>query len=250
MISPEARRVDDVTEDDPRLLQAMREYQAAVDSGARPSREEFLTKYSDIAGELAECLDGLAALRSAAPALGVITQAPIRDMTGTLGDFRILREIGRGGMGVVYEAEQISLGRRVALKVLSLAATLDPRHRQRFENEARAAAQLHHPNIVPVFAVGTDRGVPYYAMQLIEGRTLAEALAEERGEGPASPAAETAPAAKLTVRSGEAVSRYRAAAELGVQAAEALEYAHGMNVIHRDIKPGNLIVDGRGKLWV
>src|SRR5690349_11234597 len=91
----------------------------------------------------------------------------------TLGDFRIVCEIGRGGMGIVYEAEQISLGRRVALKVLPFAATLDPRQLQRFKNEAHAAAQLHHANIVPVYGLGCERGVHYYAMQYIEGQTLA-----------------------------------------------------------------------------
>src|SRR5207237_10291028 len=82
-------------------------------------------------------------------------------------------ELGRGGMGVVYEAEQLSLGRRVALKVLPFAAALDARQLQRFKNEAQAAAQLHHPNIVPVYAVGCERGVHFYAMQLIEGQSLA-----------------------------------------------------------------------------
>ena len=101
-----------------------------------------------------------------------------------LGDFRILREIGRGGMGVVYEAEQLSLSRRVALKVLPLAAALDARQFQRFQLEAQAAACLHHTNIVPVFAVGTERGVPFYAMQFIEGRSLAEVIRElRRAEG-------------------------------------------------------------------
>src|SRR5262249_52963569 len=88
-------------------------------------------------------------------------------------DFRILREVGRGGMGVVYEAEQISLGRCVALKVLPFAAALDSKQLQRFKNEAHAAAQLHHTNIVPVFGVGCERGVHYYAMQFIDGQTVA-----------------------------------------------------------------------------
>ena len=96
---------------------------------------------------------------------------------GTLGDFRIIREVGRGGMGVVYEAEQICLGRRVALKVLPFAATMDPRQLQRFHNEARAAASLHHEHIVPVYGVGCERGVHYYAMQFIDGLTLAEVIA-------------------------------------------------------------------------
>src|SRR5207249_9997215 len=102
---------------------------------------------------------------------------------GVLGDYRILREVGRGGMGVVYEAEQLSLRRRVALKVLPFAATLDPRQLARFRNEAQAAAQLHHSNIVPVHAVGCERGVHYYAMQLIEGQSLAVMIQELRRAG-------------------------------------------------------------------
>jgi WD40 repeat protein/serine/threonine protein kinase len=91
---------------------------------------------------------------------------------GELGDYRILREIGRGGMGVVYEAVQISLGRRVALKILPFAPALDSRQLQRFQNEARAAAHLNHANLVPVYAVGCERGVHYYAMQYIDGQSL------------------------------------------------------------------------------
>src|SRR6185312_7467555 len=101
-----------------------------------------------------------------------------------LGDYRILREVGRGGMGVVYEAQQRSLNRRVALKVLLMAAALDARQFQRFQLEAQAAACLHHNNIVPIFAVGTEGGVPFYAMQYIEGRSLAEVIHElRRAEG-------------------------------------------------------------------
>jgi len=99
---------------------------------------------------------------------------------GILGDFRILREVGRGGMGVVYEAEQVSLSRRVALKVLPFAAAMDPQHLRRFKTEAQAAAQLHHTHIVPVHSVGCERGVHYYAMQFIEGQSLAQAIAERR----------------------------------------------------------------------
>src|SRR6185436_9688345 len=101
--------------------------------------------------------------------------------SGRVGDYRILREVGRGGMGVVYEAEQISLRRRVALKVLPFAATMDPRRLQRFRNEAVAAASLHHEHIVPVHAVGCERGTHYYAMQFVDGRTLAQVVAARRG---------------------------------------------------------------------
>jgi WD40 repeat protein/serine/threonine protein kinase/tetratricopeptide (TPR) repeat protein len=92
------------------------------------------------------------------------------------GDYRLLREVGRGGMGIVYEAEQISLGRRVALKVLPHKMLLEAKHRRRFEREARAAARLHHTNIVPVFGVGEHDGLPYYVMQFIPGRGLNEVL--------------------------------------------------------------------------
>jgi WD40 repeat protein/serine/threonine protein kinase len=99
---------------------------------------------------------------------------------GVLGDYRLLRELGRGGMGIVYEAVQLSLNRRVALKVLPFAAVTDPRQLQRFRVEAQAAAQLHNTHIVPVHAVGCERGVHYYAMQFIEGRTLARIIEELR----------------------------------------------------------------------
>jgi WD40 repeat protein/serine/threonine protein kinase len=120
---------------------------------------------------------------------------------GRLGDFRLLREVGRGGMGVVYEAEQISLGRRVAVKVLPLAAALDPRQLRRFQLEAQAAAFLHHAHIVPVHAVGCERGVHYYAMQFIDGRTLAEVIGElRRAAGLDSRPVDPAPVDRLAFR--------------------------------------------------
>src|SRR5262249_15620111 len=106
---------------------------------------------------------------------------------GALGDFHLLREVGRGGMGIVYEARQVSLHRRVALKVLPFAAVTDPRQLRRFQVEAQAAAQLHHTNIVPVLAVRCERGVHYYAMQFIEGETLARVIEELRQlDGPSA----------------------------------------------------------------
>src|SRR5205823_13507468 len=105
---------------------------------------------------------------------------PPNQITGVLGDFRILRELGRGGMGIVYEAEQVSLGRRVALKVLPFAGALDARQLQRFKNEAQAAAHLQHQNIVPVYFVGCERGVHFYAMQFVEGQTLAALIRDMR----------------------------------------------------------------------
>jgi serine/threonine protein kinase/WD40 repeat protein/tetratricopeptide (TPR) repeat protein len=208
---------------------------------------------------------------------------------GVLGDFRILREVGRGGMGVVYEAEQVSLDRRVALKVLPFAATMDPRQLQRFRHEARAAAMLHHPHIVPVYGVGCERGTHYYAMQLIDGCSLAQVIANFRmqiGEPPKDPridpevagappeTALTAPFAPEVARESEIGNRksamaatrplaatgtvanpqtqksFRQVAELIAQAADALEYAHTMGVVHRDVKPANLLLDAGGNIWV
>src|SRR5262249_14802358 len=112
--------------------------------------------------ELLPALRVLADLGSAAgpdPSSGALGGSAADPRLNQLGDFRLVREVGRGGMGVVYEAEQVSLGRRVALKVLPFAAALDPRQLRRFQHEAQAAAQLHHTNIVPVHFVGCERGV-------------------------------------------------------------------------------------------
>jgi serine/threonine protein kinase len=258
--------------DDPRVVQALEEYLAAAEEGQAPDRREFLARHAEIAGPLGECLDGLDALQGAGSSpsrSGPRGQALGRPADGPagapLGDFQIVREIGRGGMGVVYEAEQLSLGRRVALKVLPFAAALDGRQLQRFRNEAQAAAHLHHPHIVPVYFVGVERGVHYYAMQLIEGQNLAAAAAaaadQRRQTGPlplgdrpqGAPAAETRPnfgALLSTQRSDRAADYFRAVARLTAQAAEALEYAHAMGVVHRDVKPANLLVDHYGNLWV
>src|SRR5262249_9412288 len=147
----------------------------------------------------------------------------------------------------------LSLGRPVALKVLPFAAALDPRQLERFKNEAYAAARLHHTHIVPVFGVGCDRGLHFYAMPLIEGETLATLTRERRRlhAGDVAPGTDsTLPAALATEVSASTPNYFRTMVQLGIQAAEALEHAHGLGVVHRDIKPANLLVDVRGNLWV
>lgn len=213
--------------------------------------EDMASRHPELADVIRQMFPAMLALRS--PSVGTV--APDELLRGEeLGDFLLLRQIGRGGMGIVYEAIQRSLGRRVALKVLPLAAILDDRHLRRFQNEARAAAILQHPHIVSIYGVGCERGVHYYAMQLIDGPSLAEVLLHEvptpASDAAADPNASTEAYAALSTRGAKRGELYRAVARLGVQAAEALDYAHREGVIHRDIKPSNLLLDRHGKLWI
>jgi serine/threonine protein kinase len=248
-------------------------------------------------------------------------------------DFEIIREIGRGGMGIVYEAEDQRLNRRVALKLLPFNALALPKQVERFKREAQAAARLHHTNIVPVFGVGEQAGHHFYLMQYIEGFGLdavldqlrrireaapgpREAIASETVNGPippdhsnppanpcpsgvtvadvarslasgqfgerASPPVGEAPtddssgetaifpppiipsefvpsgpppvilpgSGELSTQSDLKPSYFQAVARIGVQVAEALDYANRQGILHRDIKPSNLLLDIRGNVWV
>lgn len=276
--------------EDVKLSQALEEFLAAEEAGRRPNRRDFMRRYPEVAGRLAECLDGLEFVHAAAQDLDASAPETVAARSGSgmkggalVGDYRIIREVGRGGMGIVYEAEQVSLGRRVALKVLPIVPALDPRRLQRFKNEAQAAAGLNHPNIVPVFAVGHDDGAHYYAMQFIEGHTLAAIIHELRrhagwadndlengaatrvvdpasgqvtidlsGPGFAADADTKAPmlAAGSTDGSHPNSAFFCTAARLALQAAQALDHAHQMGLVHRDVKPANLLVDARGHLWI
>lgn len=148
--------------------------------GEKPSVEEYADRFPDLAGEIRETLPALAMMEDFAPGsddsssdeLGSSALSKKMPLPSQIGDYRILGEIGRGGMGVVYEAEQQSLGRRVALKVLPHSLPKNDSSLIRFEREAKASARLHHTNIVPVFEVGCDGDNAFYAMQLIQGQSL------------------------------------------------------------------------------
>jgi serine/threonine protein kinase len=253
------------------LAELLDELTARCQAGEAIDWERVERNHPEHAGELRRLLPALVALadlshpeegRPATP--GVAAGADL--VRGILGDYRIVREVGRGGMGVVYEAQQMSLARRVALKVLPFAATLDARQLQRFKNEAQAAACLQHQHIVPVYAVGCERGVHYYTMQFIDGQTVAAMIAELRRTSGPKTAAEPEPtspytpcpgggetvavAALSTEHSTRSLAFFRSVAELGRQAAEGLDHAHQLGVIHRDVKPANLMLDSRGNLWI
>jgi WD40 repeat protein/serine/threonine protein kinase len=180
---------------------------ARVRAGERPSVEDFAAAHPELADQIRARLPALVTAErdpSKGPGAEAAPCPPTAGASRRLGDYRILREVGRGGMGVVYEAEQVSLGRRVALKVLPARIAYDSRALERFRREAKAAARLHHTNIVPVFEFGCDGEVAYYAMQFIQGQGLDQVIAElarlrdpDRkpvGAGPLAPTA-VAPAA-------------------------------------------------------
>ncbi|MCA9262498.1 MAG: serine/threonine protein kinase, partial [Planctomycetales bacterium] len=225
--------------------------------------EQYTREHPELADRLRKAVTGLMLVAECAPNLSDTPETSL-PTDRTLGDYRLMRQIGSGGMGVVYEAEQLSLGRRVALKVLPFAAVLDQRQLTRFQNEARAAATLDHPHIVSVYGVGQERGVYYYAMQLIEGQSLAQVIAQRLHDEEAEVAsrgADLAPAtapdqstlragATTTLGSHDESAYLRDVARVAAEAAEALDYAHQQGVVHRDIKPANLLVDRSGRLYV
>jgi WD40 repeat protein/serine/threonine protein kinase len=272
------------------------EFVARYRRGERPALAEYTDRHPEHAAEIREMFPALVKIEQLKPAAGDLTgpfAGPGLDAPRPqrVGGFRIVREIGRGGMGVVYEAEQLALGRRVALKVLPLHVGKDGNGLARFRRETRAAARLHHTNIVPVHEVGEDGELCYYAIQLIQGQPLDQVLDELRQLRTAGAATqpvggvnvarslltggfqvqgEPEEAARPSPSDGRASSGsvalpgqtdpsnvltnrahyHRSVARVGIQVAEALDYAHREGVIHRDVKPSNLLLDPDGRVWV
>ncbi|WP_422926741.1 tetratricopeptide repeat protein [Singulisphaera sp. PoT] len=280
---------------DPALLDLVEEFSARILAGEGLDFDTIAREHPECAEALRELMPAMLDLAE----LGRIEEAAKDEGAGEVDDdeprvfggFRIVREVGRGGMGIVYEAEQVALKRFVALKVLPAVAALDPRALKRFELEAQVAGWLQHPRIVPVHDVGIVDRVPYYSMQFIEGGSLADLIRELRGlvdAGGARPTDQGDENGLSTLALGLLSGRFapprgdsssgrtsgvfnsgtdfheatgqgssirgrayfRTVARLGMQAADALAYAHEQGIVHRDIKPANLLLDPRGELWV
>ncbi len=269
--------------DDLSLDTVAEEFVTRYRRGERPSISEYISRHPDLADGIRELIPALVMMEDARP-VPEMDAAGLTDVKGNrlerLGEYRVLREIGRGGMGIVYEAEQESLGRRVALKILPRHAMLDPKQLERFHRESRSAARLHHTNIVPVFGVGEQDGLHFHVMQLIEGRGLDQVLREvvrlrEMKSG-ASAGSDSVAVDSLSValpehaiksadpvssstfqlpghettNSDSGVCYWAGVARIGVQVADALAYATSQGVLHRDIKPSNLMLDANGIVWV
>ncbi|MDX1947409.1 MAG: protein kinase, partial [Pirellulaceae bacterium] len=226
-----AEPTENRSERDDRLEKLLAEYVRAEDAGQPLDREQFVAEHPELAGELRSFLRNRDALRRLADPLLTAAETPTIGLEGIglapgkiryLGDYELLEEIARGGMGVVYKARQVSLNRVVAVKMILAGQLADDSAVQRFRQEAEAAASLDHPAIVPIYEVGQHAGQHYFAMGYVPGSSLAARLAA--GPLPA-----------------------REAAELVRQVAEAVQFAHERGIIHRDLKPANILLDKEGR---
>jgi eukaryotic-like serine/threonine-protein kinase len=256
------------------------QFTEAIRGGTYPNIDMYLNMYPENADEIRELLESISLIETFKQSKHAVSDPSARHTTFTeLDDYKIIREIGRGGMGIVFEAIHEPLSRKVAIKVLGNNLLGESKHLIRFRREARAAAKLRHTNIVPVFGVGTSGEHHYYVMDYIDGMSLHQWLTSlDQDRSPAAPtvdlySANTFTAANTDVNTDKNTDeqieedalqqpgvdpstvqdtpRYqRWVANLGISAADALHYAHSQGVLHRDIKPANLLLDRNNTLWI
>ncbi len=266
------------------LDQLVEKFTAQVRDGHAPSIAEYQRQYPQLGDELHELLSSVAMIEGLKLETSSLVGGSSRrrheviDME-RLGDYRIIRELGRGGMGIVLEAVHESLGRHVAIKVLPERLLRDEKNIKRFTREAQAAARLHHNNIVSVFGVGHSDGYHYYVMEFVDGCGLDQIVRSiKAGTGKPANATLIGQTMEMTSApesddehefemSGDAgagsrhsadrlagvpddADRYRWAAQIIADVADALDYSHRQGVMHRDIKPGNLLLDSSGRVWL
>jgi eukaryotic-like serine/threonine-protein kinase len=233
-MSPVVQPADELdAADEERLAQLLTYLTDELRAGRQPDIDELARRHADLSTELRELWTAVRLAEGVAAEVACRTadwsdgpdhsaSGPAADLPRVFGDFELLEELGRGGMGVVYKARQLSLGRIVAVKMILRAELASAADVARFRHEAAAAAKLEHPNIVPVYEVGEQEGQPYFVMKYIEGSTLARRLAE----GPMPP---------------------RETADLLMPVCQAIQSAHERGILHRDIKPSNILLDREGR---
>lgn len=255
---------------DLKLYELLEEFISMLRRGQGVSVREFAKRHPQYATAINADFPALLMAEGLKPKMSVAPGVSVPEAPSTipelLGGYRVLRQLGQGGMGVVYEAEHPRLSRRLALKVL-IGRKRDSRITERFRREAEAASTLSHPNIVPVYDFGDHKGVHYLAMQMISGQSLDRLLDDFRSQNRLEAVTETLGSKHtldtncLAPVSGPKEvhapvgligpnADFLQLAKLGADVASALEHAHENRTIHRDIKPGNLILDQSGKIWV
>lgn len=271
----------------PTLEDIVEQFTAEVRSGNTPDIDHYVDQHPAHADELADLLSSVAmieGLKNYSPNSSVPDQRMTKiDVPDFLGEYRIVREIGRGGMGIVFEAVHETLGRRVAIKVMTVGSISDTKHLERFHREAVSAASLHHTNIASVFGAGEDEGLHFYVMEFIDGQSLSQILKkgsagfdattnfqpdalaqnarlQDASPQDASPQNGVPPTTPVNGRLNDTLAvgnqkitrkdRYKWVADTGQQIADALAYAHEKHILHRDIKPANLVLDNHGTVWL